>query len=111
MESFSLSLSRKHLYAFFSMLCRTIRNSIREEIGATRSLYPRFMPHLAIVQVGTRHDSSAYVKMKQKAAEEAGIKLTLSCLPESVTQIDVFNDRHHMRKPDQDFSYFNAFLS
>lgn len=42
--------------------------------------FPRFAPHLAIIQQGTRSDSSTYVKMKLKAAQEAGIKCTLVTL-------------------------------
>lgn len=32
--------------------------------------YSHFNPHLAMVQVGAREDSSIYVKMKDKAAKE-----------------------------------------
>lgn len=42
--------------------------------------FPRFAPHLAIIQQGARSDSSTYVKMKLKAAAEAGIKCTLVVL-------------------------------
>ena len=37
-------------------------------------MFPRFQPQLAIVQAGERPDSSTYVRMKAKAAEQVGIK-------------------------------------
>jgi len=37
-------------------------------------VFPRFHPQLAIVQAGERPDSSTYVRMKAKAAEQVGIK-------------------------------------
>ncbi|RUP45555.1 hypothetical protein BC936DRAFT_148021 [Jimgerdemannia flammicorona] len=35
--------------------------------------YPHFNPHLSIVQVGARDDSTIYVRMKEKAAKEVCI--------------------------------------
>lgn len=68
------------------LILRIIRDEIRNEIK-TRAL----SPHLAIIQVGSRHDSSAYVNMKKKAALEAGIQLTLLEMDDNstVTQSDV----------------------
>ena len=36
---------------------------------------PRFKPGLAIVQVGDRPDSTTYVRMKGKAAQEVSVPL------------------------------------
>ena len=38
-----------------------------------QSQFPRFKPQLAIIQAGARPDSSVYVRMKAKAADEVGI--------------------------------------
>ena len=58
-----LSLSRRHLL-------RQIRDDLRTEIDLLKSQHPHFSPHLVIVQVGEREDSTIYVNMKKKAAEE-----------------------------------------
>lgn len=54
-----------------------------------KSKYPRFTPGLAIIQTGERPDSTIYVRMKSKAAEEVGINYTHIGLPAeaSVDQI------------------------
>lgn len=46
-----------------------------------QATYPRFQPLLAIVQAGQRPDSTVYVKMKAKAAEEVGIRFKHIALP------------------------------
>lgn len=60
------------------VLCELEFRSIRDEVaGRIRSLqaqHPRFQPLLAIIQAGARPDSSVYVRMKARAAEEVGIK-------------------------------------
>jgi methylenetetrahydrofolate dehydrogenase (NADP+)/methenyltetrahydrofolate cyclohydrolase/formyltetrahydrofolate synthetase len=45
---------------------------LNAEIATLRQKYPNWCPHLAIIQVGTRDDSTVYVNMKRKAAEEVG---------------------------------------
>ncbi|KPV75884.1 uncharacterized protein RHOBADRAFT_26106 [Rhodotorula graminis WP1] len=54
-----------------------LRQGIAARIADTRAKFPRFEPSLVIVQQGARSDSSTYVKMKLKAAAEAGIKCHL----------------------------------
>lgn len=49
---------------------RSVRNETKEKILAIKEKYPHFNPHLAMIQVGNREDSSIYVKMKDKAAKE-----------------------------------------
>lgn len=62
---------------------RTIRDGVAERIKALKSQYPTFAPQLAIIQAGERPDSSTYVRMKMKAAEEVGIKMNHITLPSS----------------------------
>ncbi|KAK2466913.1 hypothetical protein APHAL10511_001171 [Amanita phalloides] len=58
-----------------SALAKSIRAQVAAKIMTIQAIHPSFMPQLAIVQAGDRPDSSTYVRMKTKAAEEVGIKL------------------------------------
>ncbi|KAG2180594.1 hypothetical protein INT44_003598 [Umbelopsis vinacea] len=81
-------------------LAKSVRTRVKITLAETREKYPHFNPHLAIVQVGGREDSSLYVKMKEKAAGETGILFTHEKLAESVSQSDLLrkvkelNNRH-----------------
>ncbi|QRW16162.1 methylenetetrahydrofolate dehydrogenase (NAD+) [Rhizoctonia solani] len=66
-------------------LAKEIRTSVASRISALRAQNPRFHPHLAIVQAGSRPDSTAYIRMKTKACEEVGIKSTHIQLPGDVS--------------------------
>lgn len=70
-------------------IAQDIRTRIHGEIGSFQQKYPDFKPHLSIVQVGNRPDSSTYVRMKLKAAEEAAIECNIINLPESITQFEL----------------------
>ncbi|KAK9383663.1 formate--tetrahydrofolate ligase-domain-containing protein [Kockiozyma suomiensis] len=67
-------------------IAKSIRESINAEIGLTQTVNPFFRPSLTIIQVGARPDSSTYVRMKLKAAEEANITCTLKNFPEEITE-------------------------
>ncbi|MCJ1436984.1 tetrahydrofolate synthase [Xylographa pallens] len=67
-------------------IAKAIRERIYAEIKETQAKNPRYKPSLTIVQVGDRSDSSTYVRMKLKAAEEANIKCDLVHYPESITE-------------------------
>jgi methylenetetrahydrofolate dehydrogenase (NADP+)/methenyltetrahydrofolate cyclohydrolase/formyltetrahydrofolate synthetase len=58
---------------------------VAQRINTLKSTYPRFQPQLIIVQAGARPDSSVYVRMKIKAAEEVGILYKHITLPIEVT--------------------------
>ncbi|KAJ7063315.1 formate--tetrahydrofolate ligase-domain-containing protein [Mycena amicta] len=62
-------------------LAKSVRDAVAAKIAATQAQFPRFQPQLAIVQAGDRPDSSVYVRMKAKAAEEVGIKFRHVTLP------------------------------
>jgi 5,10-methylene-tetrahydrofolate dehydrogenase/methenyl tetrahydrofolate cyclohydrolase len=49
---------------------RSMREKVKDEISEIQTHNPRFKPGLAIVQVGDRPDSTTYVRMKGKAAQE-----------------------------------------
>ncbi|KAM0722626.1 hypothetical protein Q7P37_002067 [Cladosporium fusiforme] len=70
-------------------IAKSIRERINKDIADKQALNPRYKPSLVILQVGDRSDSSTYVRMKLKAAEEANIACHLEKLPESITEIEV----------------------
>jgi methylenetetrahydrofolate dehydrogenase (NADP+)/methenyltetrahydrofolate cyclohydrolase/formyltetrahydrofolate synthetase len=67
-------------------IAKTIRERLHLEIEQTQQTNPRFKPSLKILQIGDRPDSSTYVRMKLKAAEEADIACELVHLPSSITE-------------------------
>jgi methylenetetrahydrofolate dehydrogenase (NADP+)/methenyltetrahydrofolate cyclohydrolase/formyltetrahydrofolate synthetase len=66
-----------------------IRTELRTTVDDLKARHPGFSPHLTIIQVGGRDDSSLYVRQKQKAAEEAGISFYHEHLDESISQKEV----------------------
>lgn len=67
-------------------IAKSIREKINAEIKTTQGTNPRYKPSLTIVQVGDRSDSSTYVRMKLKAAEEANIICNVVQYPDSITE-------------------------
>ncbi|MCJ1254052.1 tetrahydrofolate synthase [Lignoscripta atroalba] len=70
-------------------IAKGIRDRIGAQIKKTQESNPRYKPSLTIVQVGDRSDSSTYVRMKLKAAEEANIICDLVHYPESITEAEL----------------------
>ncbi|OAA37185.1 C-1-tetrahydrofolate synthase [Metarhizium rileyi] len=72
-----------------------VAKSIRERIGAEivekQKLNPRYRPSLKIIQVGDRSDSSTYVRMKLKAAAEAGVACELLQFPVDITEPELLD--------------------
>ncbi|PPR06657.1 hypothetical protein CVT26_001199 [Gymnopilus dilepis] len=66
-------------------LAKSIREDVAGRIKAKQAVFPRFQPQLAIVQAGDRPDSSTYVRMKAKAAEQVGIKFRHVNVPVDTT--------------------------
>lgn len=79
-------------------IAKEIRLVIRQEIARIQQDKPLFKPSLVIIQVGDRPDSSAYVKMKLKAAYEAQMNCELRKFPEDLpesqllAEIEALND-------------------
>ena len=67
-------------------IAQSIRGKINAEIKKSQETNPRYKPSLTIVQVGDRSDSSTYVRMKLKAAEEANIICNVVQYPDSITE-------------------------
>ncbi|KAF8582663.1 FTHFS-domain-containing protein [Ramaria rubella] len=70
-------------------IAKSVREDVAKRIKTLKSQYPRFEPQLAIIQAGARPDSSVYVRMKAKAAEEVGIKFKHVNLPAEAAVEDV----------------------
>ena len=77
-------------------IAKSIREEINSEIKKTQQTNPRYKPSLTIVQVGDRSDSSTYVRMKLKAAEEANILCTLAQYPETITEAELLQHITHL---------------
>lgn len=73
-------------------IAKAIREQINSDIQRIQQSNPRYKPSLTIVQVGDRSDSSTYVRMKLKAAEEANIKCDLVHYPESITEAELLHN-------------------
>ncbi|KAJ9650870.1 tetrahydrofolate synthase [Neophaeococcomyces mojaviensis] len=67
-------------------VAKSIREKLHAQIQEAQKSNPRFKPNLKIIQVGDRQDSSTYVRMKLKAAEEASIDCELIHLPDSISE-------------------------
>ncbi|KAG0130433.1 formate--tetrahydrofolate ligase-domain-containing protein [Tuber indicum] len=70
-------------------VAKKVRDRINEEIKKRQETNKRFRPSLTIVQVGDRSDSSTYVRMKLKAAEEANITCEIVKLPADTTEAEL----------------------
>ncbi|CAK7245959.1 MAG: tetrahydrofolate synthase [Sporothrix thermara] len=80
-------------------LAKRIRESLRAEVAEKQKTNPRFQPCLKIIQVADRSDSTTYVRMKIKAAEEAGITCELIHMPESISEPELLEE---IRRLNQD---------
>lgn len=73
-------------------IAKSIRENIQADIAKAQEINPRYRPSLTIIQVGDRSDSSTYVRMKLKAAEEAQITCNLVHYPESITEPELLQN-------------------
>lgn len=73
-------------------IAKTIRERLHQEIQDTQKINPRFKPSLKIIQVGDRSDSTTYVRMKLKAAQEASIDCELLQFPETVVEAELVEE-------------------
>ncbi|RGP65537.1 formate-tetrahydrofolate ligase [Fusarium sporotrichioides] len=80
-------------------IAKSIREKLCAEVNEKQKLNPRFKPCLKIIQVGDRSDSSTYVRMKLKAAAEAGIDSQLLHYPESISEAELLD---HIRQHNND---------
>ncbi|KAG9285660.1 hypothetical protein G9A89_000577 [Geosiphon pyriformis] len=67
-------------------ISKSIRDKLKLEVQELKAKHSSFRPHLAIIQVGTREDSTVYVRQKEKAAKETGVDITIQKKDSSITQ-------------------------
>ncbi|KAK1232203.1 tetrahydrofolate synthase [Marasmius sp. AFHP31] len=82
-------------------IAQSIRKEVAGRIQKLKSTFPRFEPQLVIVQAGQRPDSSTYVRMKAKAAEEVGIKYRHVALPAEATVEEIISVVRSLNDNDQ----------
>ncbi|KAF2087697.1 FTHFS-domain-containing protein [Saccharata proteae CBS 121410] len=70
-------------------IAKSIRSRLNADIKKKQETNPRYRPSLTIIQVGDRSDSSTYVRMKLKAAEEANIICNLEKYPEDISEAEL----------------------
>ncbi|KAI1635096.1 formate-tetrahydrofolate ligase [Biscogniauxia mediterranea] len=75
-------------------IAKSIRARLAAEIVERQKLNPKYQPCLKIIQVGDRSDSSTYVRMKLKAAQEANITCELLHFPEGITESELLAHLH-----------------
>ena len=79
-------------------IAKTIRDEISQKIKTLNAGSGTFKPTLAIFQIGNRPDSATYVRMKRKAAEEAGIEARFIHLEETVSEHTVLAQIQEMNE-------------
>ncbi|KAK7969569.1 C-1-tetrahydrofolate synthase- cytoplasmic [Apiospora saccharicola] len=75
-------------------IAKKIRERLAGEVAKKQENNPRYKPCLKIIQVGDRSDSTTYVRMKLKAAEEANIGCELLHFPDSITESELLAKLH-----------------
>ncbi|EDO14489.1 hypothetical protein Kpol_243p3 [Vanderwaltozyma polyspora DSM 70294] len=70
---------------------KELRVQAFKEIEDIKKLNPNFKPTLKIIQVGSKPDSSTYVKMKLKASKESGVNCILEHLPKDISEAELLN--------------------
>lgn len=67
-------------------IAKGARQDIKDAIEQEKLKDASFHPCLAIIQVGARPDSSTYVRMKKRAAAEAGVDCRVVNYPETISE-------------------------
>lgn len=98
----NVSFSKSELYHTLSgnKVAKTIRDEAFREIEHIKIATPEFKPTLKIFQIGSRPDSSVYVRMKLKASQESGITCIVEKLPESIGEVELLNKIEQVNNDD-----------
>jgi len=80
-------------------IATSIRQRLGSEIVENQKSNPKYKPALTIVQVGDRSDSSTYIRMKLKAAEEANIVCNIEKYADDITEAELL---HHLDRLNHD---------
>ncbi len=76
-------------------IAKSIRERIAKDIAEKQAKNSRYKPSLVIIQVGERSDSSTYVRMKLKAAEEANIQCKLENYDKAISEVELLRNIQH----------------
>ncbi|KAG9244498.1 C-1-tetrahydrofolate synthase-like protein [Calycina marina] len=97
-KSFSTSIPAAMLATKIdgTAIAKSIREKLQTQIAETQKCNPRYKPSLKIIQVGGRSDSTTYVRMKLKAAQEASIDCELLQFPEEITECELLDQIHRL---------------
>lgn len=82
-------------------LAKSIRQGVADRIKSLQANHPCFQPQLAVVQVGNRQDSSTYIRMKSKAANEVGIKFQHVKIPTDTEVDDIIHIVERLNSDDK----------
>ncbi|KIW02169.1 uncharacterized protein PV09_06333 [Verruconis gallopava] len=72
-----------------SAIAKAIRQKLNAQIEEKQRTNPRYKPSLVIIQVGDRPDSTTYVRMKEKAAQEANISCKIEKFSQEVSEAEL----------------------
>lgn len=85
-----------------TLLAKSIRNQVADKVVEYNAQhfnsYNKFTPSLTIIQVGSRPDSSAYVRSKLKAAQSSNISSDLIKLDENISQEALMEEIDRLNK-------------
>lgn len=72
-------------------IAKSIRDEAKREVQSIQCKVPGFKPTLKILQIGSKPDSSTYVRMKLKASTDAGVACNVEKLPEDIAEVELMN--------------------
>ena len=78
-------------------LSRSIRGDLKKEIRSIKEIYNE-IPHLVVVLIGDDPASKSYVKAKERACKDVGIKSTLILLQSTITEDDLLQELDSLNK-------------
>ena len=78
-------------------LSRSIREDLKKQIRSIKEIYNE-IPHLVVVLIGDDPASKSYVKAKERACKDVGIKSTLILLQSTITEDDLLQELDSLNK-------------
>ena len=78
-------------------LSRSIREDLKKQIRSIKEIYNE-IPHLVVVLIGDDPASKSYVKAKERACKDVGIKSTLILLQSTITEDDLLQELESLNK-------------
>lgn len=82
-----------------SALAKKIRSNLKLQTEEYIEKY-NIVPHLAVILVGADPASETYVRFKEKACNQVGIKSTIINLPKTILEEDLIKEIHKLNNDD-----------